>query len=326
MMDLLGIQDFDPFCAELTAIFERIQPLSEGRVATYIPQLARANPDTFAMALCTVEGKRFALGDSQVPFSLQSTSKPTNYCLVHEALGEEVVHRHVGREPSGRVFNEISLNAKGLPHNPLINAGAIMCCSLIRPDLGSADRFDHVSHTWERLTGGTRPAFNNAIYLSERQSADRNFALAYLMREHKVFPPDTDLMETLELYFQCCSLELDAEALCVAAATLAAGGICPLTGERVFSARTVRNCLSLMASCGMYDFSGEFAFAIGLPAKSGVSGALMVVIPNVLGLCLYSPPLDQHGNSVRGVAFCRALVERYPFHLFDILAGMGRAD
>jgi glutaminase len=155
---------------------------------------------------------------------------------------------------------------------------------------------------------------------SERRTADRNFALGYFMREHGSFPEGTDLVETLEFYFQCCSIEVDARSLSVVAASLANGGVNPLTGDRVFSADTVRKCLSLMSSCGMYDYSGEFAFTIGLPAKSGVSGGLMIVVPGVMGICVWSPRLDALGNSVRGVAFCKELVGRFNFHVYDSFA------
>ncbi|HET6988420.1 MAG TPA: glutaminase, partial [Kribbella sp.] len=219
----------------------------------------------------------------------------------------------------------LALNPQGLPHNPMVNAGAIMTSSLIRADLDIADRFDHVASTWRRLTGGGRVGFNNAVYLSERQTADRNFALGYSMRESGAFPAGTDLQETLEFYFQSYSIEVDAEMLAVAAASLANAGVCPLTDDPVFTAGTVQHCLSLMSSCGMYDFSGEFAFTIGLPAKSGVSGALMVVIPGLMGICVWSPRLDRHGNSVRGIEFCRRLVAEYNVHVFDSLVGTGTA-
>ena len=139
------------------------------------------------------------------------------------------------------------------------------------------------------------------------------------MREKQAFPPGTDLIQALEFYFQCCSIETNAAAVAVAAASLANAGICPTTGDRVFHSRTVQNCLSLMSSCGLYDFSGEFAFTIGLPAKSGVSGALLLVVPQVMGLCVWSPRLDALGNSVRGIEFCKQLVTRYNFHTYDSL-------
>lgn len=314
------IPDFGALQTEVSGIYENLRRIGDGRVADYIPQLGRVDPEKFGIALCTTDGQRFAVGDADTLFCVQSMCKPINYCLTLEEHGAEVVHRHVGREPSGRGFNELTLNSDGLPHNPMINSGAIMSCSLIRPSQDTADRFDHVAETWRRLAGGGAVGFNNAVYLSERRTADRNFALGYFMREHGSFPEGTDLVETLEFYFQCCSIEVDARSLAVVAASLANGGVNPLTGERIFSADTVRKCLSLMSSCGMYDYSGEFAFTIGLPAKSGVSGGLMIVVPGVMGICVWSPRLDALGNSVRGVAFCKELVSRFNFHVYDSFA------
>ncbi|MFJ5221111.1 glutaminase A [Streptomyces sp. NPDC088354] len=313
------IPDFGALQTEISGIYESLRRVDGGHVADYIPQLGRVDPEKFGIALCTIDGQRFAVGDADTLFCVQSVCKPINYCLTLEEHGADVVHRHVGREPSGRGFNELTLNSDGLPHNPMINSGAIMSCSLIRPKQDTADRFDYVAETWRRLSGGT-VGFNNAVYLSERRTADRNFALGYFMREHGSFPEGTDLVETLEFYFQCCSIEVDARSLSVVAASLANGGVNPLTGERIFSADTVRKCLSLMSSCGMYDYSGEFAFTIGLPAKSGVSGGLMIVVPGVMGVCVWSPRLDALGNSVRGVAFCKELVGRFNFHVYDSFA------
>jgi len=315
----LAIPDFQSFTKEIVSIYKDTENNDKGNVADYIPQLARVDPKQYAVSVCTVDGQRFSFGDYKTNFCLQSTCKPINYCIAHEELGEEKVHNHIGREPSGRSFNEMALNNDGLPHNPLINAGAIMCSSLIKRDLDVADRFDHVLKTWTELSGGIAPAFNNSVYLSERQTADRNFALAYFMREKKAFPSKTGLVETLEFYFQCCSIEATSASMASAGATLANGGINPLTGKKVFDPITVKNCLSLMNSCGMYDFSGEFAFNIGFPAKSGVSGALMIVIPNVMGICIWSPKLDEMGNSVRGVEFCKILGKKYNFHNYDTL-------
>ena len=315
----LIIPDFIGFCKEIIEIFKKTELNIKGSVADYIPQLARVNPDQFAISICTIDGQRFDYGDYQKDFCLQSTCKPINYCIAHEELGESFVHNHIGREPSGRSFNEMALNSDGLPHNPLINSGAIMCSSLIEREAPIADRFDKVMKTWSDLSGGINPSFNNSVYLSERQTADRNFALAYFMREKNAFPKNTNLIETLEFYFQCCSIEVKSPSMANAAATLANGGVNPLTGKNVFSSATVKNCLSLMNSCGMYDFSGEYAFKIGFPAKSGVSGAMLIVIPNVMGICVWSPNLDELGNSVRGVEFSKRLGERFNFHNYDSL-------
>jgi glutaminase len=323
----LAVPDFAALTADIARMYDELLPVRSGSVADYIPQLKRVDPDQLAISLCTVDGQRYSVGDATSAFCLQSVSKTVSYCLALDEHGTEAVHRHVGREPSGQSFNELALNPRGLPHNPMVNAGAIMTTSLIRPNEDIADRFDLVSATWQRLAGGRRPGFNNAVYLSERQTADRNFALGYSMRESGAFRTGTDLLQTLEFYFQSCSIEVDAQMLAVAAASLANAGVCPLTDDPVFTSGTVQSCLSLMSSCGMYDFSGEFAFTIGLPAKSGVSGVLMLVIPGLMGICVWSPRLDEHGNSVRGIEFCRKLVAEYKVHVFDsLVTGRGRTS
>jgi glutaminase len=319
------IPEFQKFNGHIQEIFDVVQKNNSGKVATYIPQLARVDGEKFGVAVCTVDGQRSYFGDVQIPFSLQSTSKPINYAIALGLHGTDKVHQHIGREPSGHSFNEITLDGKNRPHNPMINAGAIMSTSLIHPEQGPADRFDYVLSVWEKLCGGRRPNFNNSIYLSEKNTADRNFALGYFMREKGVFPKESDLHETLDLYFQSCSIEVDCEQMAIAAATLANSGVCPLTLERVFKNEYVKDTLSLMSSCGMYDFSGEFAFLTGLPAKSGVSGAILLVIPNLMGIAIWSPRLDHIGNSVRGVEFCIDLVKKFNFHIYDsLIAGQSQ--
>lgn len=337
------IPDFESFREEIDRIYHQVRENREGHPASYIPQLNLREPevDRFAVALCTVDGQRHAVGDTQAFFTAQSTSKPISYCLALEEHGPAYVHRFVGHEPSGASFNELTLNKQGQPHNPMINAGAIMSCSLIglksrrklqaEGKLGalesrgwSGDRFEYVMDRWHALCGDQAPRFSTSVFLSERETADRNYALAYFMREKQAFPEGCDMHDALEFFIQCCSIELNVEMMSVIAATLANGGICPTTGERVLKAETVRYCLSLMSSCGMYDFSGEFAFSIGLPAKSGVSGAVMVVVPNVMGLCIFSPRLDAMGNSVRGIEFCRELVRTFNFHNFDNITGVSQ--
>ena len=315
----LIIPDFENFSTKIKSIFEEIKSDKSGAVADYIPQLARVSPEHYAISICTVDGQQFHMGDYDVPYSIQSTSKPISYALALEEFGEKKVHSHIGREPSGRGFNELTLNKDGLPHNPMINAGAIMACSLIRPDLNISDRFDYVLSKWKQLSGNKNPGFNNSIYLSEKQTADRNFALGYFMKENHAFPENTNMHEILDFYFQICSIQIDCSSHSIVAGTLANAGICPVTRERVFSPTTTKNCLSLMYSCGMYDFSGEFAFTVGLPAKSGVSGALVIVVPGVCGITIWSPKLDEFGNSVRAVKICDKLVEQFNFHNYDNL-------
>lgn len=316
----LIIPDFDELTKEITKIYETTKVIETGKVADYIPQLAKVSPEYYAISVCTIDGQRFSIGDSEHHFVVQSTSKPISYCMALEEYGDEYVHQFVGREPSGLGFNELALNSKGLPHNPMINAGAIMSCSLIKRDYDMSDRFDHVMKIWQDLSGDVKPHFNNAVYLSERNTGDRNYALGYFMQEKKAFPENTNLIDVLEFYFQTCSIEVTSDSMATIAATLANSGICPTTEKIVFQPDNVKDCLSLMSSCGMYDFSGEFAFTVGLPAKSGVSGAIMIVIPKVMGIAVWSPPLDQIGNSVRGIEFCKELVNTFNFHTYDNVA------
>ncbi|XP_013401990.1 glutaminase kidney isoform, mitochondrial [Lingula anatina] len=298
-------------------LYTKCKPNNKGKVATYIPQLSRVNPDYWGVSSCTIDGQRHSVGDVHVPFCLQSCSKPLLYALAQNEMSAETIHQYVGQEPSGRSFNELTLDYENKPHNPMINAGAIVVSSLLKNENSLSDRFDFAHKQFQKLSGGEFVGFNNAVFLSERETADRNFALAYYMKEKKCFPEGTNLMETLDFYFQMCSIEITCESGSVMAATLANGGVCPITGDKVLNPVSVRNTLCLMASCGMYDYSGQFAFQCGIPAKSGVSGAILVVVPNVMGLCLWSPPLDNLGNSVRGIQFAKEFVNTFHFHNFD---------
>merc|ERR1711962_1283563 len=193
---------------------------------------------------------------------------------------------------------------------------------MIKNKMVPADRFDYVMEKYSELMGGKKCGFNNSIYLSERSSSDRNSALLHFLRENKAFGENSkvDIDQVLEFYIQCKALTTNANALAILAGSFANGGVCPLTGVEVFSAETVKHCLSMMFSCGMYDYSGEFAFTIGLPAKSALSGAIMVVIPNVMGFCTFSPRIDKFLNSTRGVDFFDRFTTRFNFHVFDSVA------
>ncbi|XP_047642900.1 glutaminase liver isoform, mitochondrial isoform X3 [Phacochoerus africanus] len=287
------IPDFEEFTSHVDRIFEDAKELTGGKVAAYIPQLAKSNPDLWGVSLCTVDGQR--------------------------TLGTDYVHKFVGKEPSGLRYNKLSLNEEGIPHNPMVNAGAIVVSSLIKMDCNKAEKFDFVLQYLNKMAGNEYMGFSNATFQSEKETGDRNYAIGYYLKEKKCFPKGVDMMAALDLYFQLCSVEVTCESGSVMAATLANGGICPITGESVLSAEAVRNTLSLMHSCGMYDFSGQFAFHVGLPAKSAVSGAILLVVPNVMGMMCLSPPLDKLGNSYRGVSFCQKLVSLFNFHNYDNL-------
>ena len=219
------IPDFRGFCREIEAIYEATKANHDGVPADYIPQLnlSGAALDRFAVALCTIDGQRFAVGESKDFFTVQSTSKPITYSLALEEHGPAFVHRFVGHEPSGTSFNELALNKENRPHNPMINAGAIMSASMIRlkerstqaksqqtdgwDDRGwSGRRFDYVMDRWRALCGNEVPRFSTSVFLSERETADRNFALGYFMREKQAFPEGAELQDVLEFYMQCCSI------------------------------------------------------------------------------------------------------------------------
>ncbi|KAI1899445.1 hypothetical protein AGOR_G00061870 [Albula goreensis] len=313
------IPDFQSFTSHIDELYESAKKLSGGQVADYIPQLAKFSPDLWAVALCTVDGQRHTVGDTKVPFCLQSCVKPLKYAIAVHDHGTEYVHKFIGKEPSGLRFNKLFLDEDDKPHNPMVNAGAIVCTSLIKQGASNAEKFDYVMNFLNKMAGNEYVGFSNATFQSERESGDRNFAIGYYLKEKKCFPEGTDMTSILDFYFQLCSIEVTCESASVMAATLANGGFCPITGERVLSPEAVRNTLSLMHSCGMYDFSGQFAFHVGLPAKSGVAGGILLVVPNVMGIMCWSPPLDKLGNSVRGIQFCTDLVSLCNFHNYDNL-------
>jgi len=322
----LVIPEFERFSKKIRALYDEVKANEDGDVADYIPQLARVSADNFAVSISTIDGQQLHIGDATAGFTLQSSCKPILYCAALEEHGKDKVHSHVGREPSGLSFNELTLNKGGLPHNPMINAGAIMTSSLIRRALPTADRLEYLTDLVTSLSGQNPCHFDNAVWHSERETADRNFALAHHMRERGAFPDGTAIRPTLDYYFSACSIEVTAENMSTIGGTLANGGVCPQTGERVFAEETVKNCLSMMHSCGMYDYSGEFAFTVGIPAKSSVSGVVLAVIPNVMGIAVWSPRLDACGNSVRGVAFLKKLISEFSFHNFDSLVDSKKQD
>jgi glutaminase len=312
--------------------YNKVKDDNNGHVADYIPQLKNVNDELFGAIIVSVDGQVFEIGDMDKTFCVQSCSKPVTYGITLEDYGEEIVHNFVGKEPSGRNFNELCLNEDNLPHNPLINAGAIMTTSLIKPDNDQSSRFEYAYNFWKRLTANTGMSFNNSVYLSEKDTADRNYCLGYMMQEKKAFQEGKnnnvannfnrkwelgDLNKNLELYFQFCSLETSLLGIGLLAATLANGGVQPWTQDKIYDCKTVQSILSVMYTCGMYDYSGEWGYKIGIPAKSGVSGLIYTVIPGVCGIATYSPKLDKIGNSYRGVQFFKTLVERLNIHIFE---------
>lgn len=298
----------------LSRLYDEFVGLRDGNVATYIPELSNANPEHFAIAVADVDGGVFAIGDADIPFTIQSISKPFVLGLALEDLGREAVAARVGVEPTGESFNSISLDGNSnRPKNPMINAGAIAITSLIRGDT-PAEKLKRVLSMFESYVGST-VYVDSSTYISERTSGDRNRAIAYLMRNFGIIHGDID--STLDLYFQQCSVLMTCRQLAIMAATLANKGLNPVTQLRVLRPDLVRDVLSIMFTCGLYDSSGEWAYRVGLPAKSGVGGGLLAVAPGLLGIAVYSPLLDRHGHSVRGLRVCRALSESLNLSIFS---------
>lgn len=320
----LAVPKWGELTTDLLTIYNEIQrDVHSGHNADYIGVLAEQDPSWFGVAVCTVDGQRWSYGDAQGEFSIQSCVKPLMYCVAVEETGLARVHRHIGIEPSGLAFNEVSLNADHRPHNPMINAGAIASGSLIKRTEDAATRFRVFTSRLRELSGGLHIGFSQPTYLCEIETAWRNNALMYYMTEAGVFPEEQPPEVVLDFYIQCCAIEVTCESASVIAATLANGGTCPLTQKRCLSPLTVKSCLTLMFSCGMYDYSGEWCVQVGLPAKSGVAGLVYVVVPHVMGVATWSPPLDIHGNSVRGVEFFKRLLAKYNFGIFDQIVSQG---
>jgi glutaminase len=309
------------FQSTLEAIHERHKGLNEGRVADYIPALGAADPGHFGIAVVTADGQVYTAGDTDVPFTIQSISKPFSFALALETCGAEETYRHVGTEPTGDSFNAITLDqATNRPFNPMVNAGAIAVSALIH-DHGGAHPLDAIRSTYGRLAGRDLDA-DDAVYESEKETGHRNRAIAHLMRHANIIGDPVE--DKLDLYFRQCAICVTAKDLAVMAATLANVGQNPLTGETVFSPLNVRNVLSVMFTCGMYNYAGQWAVDVGLPAKSGVSGGIMAVVNRQIGIGIFSPPLDAHGNSVRGIRACVDLAEEFGLHAFEFTnAGAG---
>lgn len=302
------IQDY------LEALHARFRDLKSGALADYIPELGLADPEWFGICIATPDGYVYEVGDCRQPFTIQSVSKPLTYGMALERHGETRVLDKIGVEPSGDAFNAISLHPKnGTPLNPLINAGAIAACSLVTGD-SMAQKTAAILETFSRYAG--RPLdIDHAVYQSESATGHRNRAIGWMLRNFSVI--EDDPTATLEAYFQQCSIRVTCRDLAIMAATLANGGINPVTGQRAIPEKFVANVLSVMATCGMYDASGDWMYNTGLPAKSGVGGGIMAVQPGRLGIAVFSPRLDQQGNSVRGLAVCHALTADLGLHMFD---------
>ncbi|MBR1152097.1 glutaminase A [Bradyrhizobium sp. JYMT SZCCT0428] len=288
-------------------------PETSGVVADYIPELGKADPAHFGISLATLDGHVYEVGDTQVPFTIQSMSKPFVFALALDTLGAARVESVIGVEPSGDPFNSIRLNAENHPFNPMVNAGAIACSGLIYEAKGDG-AFEYIRQALGRFAG-RELGVDDAVYSSESLTGDRNRAIGYLLRTNAVITDNVS--SVLEVYFRQCAILVNARDIAVMAATLANRGINPVTGEQVMTPYAISRTLSVMTSSGMYDYAGEWIYRVGIPAKSGVGGGILAALPARIGLGSYSPKLDKHGNSVRGIKVCEALSAHYDLHMLN---------
>jgi glutaminase len=286
---------------------------TSGAVADYIPELGKADPAHFGISLATLDGHVYEVGDTQIAFTIQSMSKPFVFALALDTLGAARVESVIGVEPSGDPFNSIRLNADNHPFNAMVNAGAIACTGLIYEAKGD-DAFEYIRQALGRFAGRELD-IDDAVYASESATGDRNRAIGYLLRTNAVIKDN--VTSVLEAYFRQCSVLVTARDIAVMAATLANRGVNPVTGEQVVTPYAISRTLSVMTSSGMYDYAGEWIYRVGIPAKSGVGGGILAALPARLGLGSYSPKLDKHGNSVRGIKVCEALSSHYNLHMLN---------
>ena len=306
-----------PATYDLNALRERLLPEDGGTVNDSIPQLAAANPRHCGIAIVLPDGTVRASADADIPFSIQSAVKPFLFALALEDTNGAALNR-IGIEPTGEAFDAIKLESgTGRPPNPMVNAGALLTAALVNGD-------DVDARTERILSGlsafaGRRLDVDEEIARDEHLMGDRNHALAHLMRSEGTLTVSAD--DAVAVYARACAVLVDATALAVMGATLACDGVNPVTGERVVSAMVARDVMSVMASCGVYDGSGRWMRAVGVPAKSSVSGGIVLAAPGILGAAIVSPPLDEQGTSVRGCIASEQLSDDLGLHAFGSARG-----
>ena len=302
-----------PLLNFLIRCHERFKEDNSGAVADYIPELRKADPAHFGISLVTIDGHVYEVGDSSVPFTIQSVSKAFVFALALEMAGEERVEATIGVEPSGEAFNSIRLTNDNRPFNPMVNAGAIACSGLIHQVVGPG-AFNCIREKLSQFAG-RELGVDDSVHSSEAITGNRNRAIAWLLRNYSVLNDDVDAV--LDTYFRQCAVLVTARDLAVMAATLANRGVNPVTGTQVISPHIVARTLSVMTSSGMYDYAGEWIYRVGIPAKSGVGGGIVAALPSQLGLGTFSPLLDSHFNSVRGLKVCEALSAHFDLHMLN---------
>ncbi|KIW21527.1 glutaminase A [Exophiala spinifera] len=301
----------------LNASLEKVRPIEDGKPAQYIKTLANADTSKLAVALVMVDGNVYSAGDDQVEFSIQSISKAFVYAIAIEDAGLERVLEKIGVEPSGDAFNKLSLHkGNNRPMNPMINAGAIAAHSLVvHPDATAEERTDRILKTLSRLAG-RQLHVDEEVYEAELEDADRNMGIGYMLKAAGII--SCKPAEVVKGYIRQCSINVNVRDLAMMAATLCNAGVNPVTGEKIMPADSVRQVLSVMTTCGMYDAAGQWVSRVGIPAKSGVAGGVIGALPGQVGIAAFSPKLDDRGNSVRAVALFELLSRDMGFHMMDV--------
>ncbi|SPO02570.1 related to glutaminase, kidney isoform, mitochondrial precursor [Cephalotrichum gorgonifer] len=301
----------------LKAVLESVRDQDSGAPAGYIDVLANADTSKVGVAIATVDGTVYSAGDDEVEFSIQSISKAFVYAMAICDAGLDGVLSKIGVEPSGNRFNELSLERESnRPMNPMINAGAITAHSMVvGPKATPEERVDRILASLSKLAG-RQLSVDEDVYAAELKDAFRNIGLAYMLKSAGILECEPE--DAVRGYIRQCSINVNVRDLAMMGATLANAGVHPVTGEALMSQCAVRQILSVMTTCGMYDGAGDWVSNIGIPAKSGVAGGIMGALPGQLGLATFSPRLDRRGNSVRGVAICKRLSADMGLHMMDI--------
>ena len=305
---------------ELSAIvndsYEHCRKIKEGNNASYIPYLAKENSDLFAISLCFVDGDTINVGDYDYVFGMESISKVATALLILKEYGCETILNMIGADATGLPFNSIMaiLLENNHPSTPLVNAGAIAAVSMVSPVGNKEQKWKAIYENINALCGGHTKLIDE-LYHSEALSNFNNRSIAWLLKNYNRVYDDPEL--SLDLYTKQCSLGVTNEQLSIFAATIANGGVNPRTGTRIFESRLSAKIISMMASVGFYEHSGNWLFSSGIPAKSGVSGGVMGVLPGLFGISAFAPPIDNAGNSVRAQAAIKYIMEKSGLNIFD---------
>ncbi|XP_051975813.1 glutaminase liver isoform, mitochondrial [Xyrauchen texanus] len=312
------IPDFSTFAEETQKQFIKCKQLSSVKEKDHVKE----SSTHWGISICTVDGQRLSLGDWAEPCILGEISWPLIYGLAVDHQGVDYVHRFVGMEEYSKYESPFTLTKQGVPHSPLVETGAIISSSLLqlatRPVMEEEEKYESVLNIIRRLCNKEHANLNCTNYQNLRKDIIRLHALSFYLQEKKCFPEGVGINATLDLLLQCLSTEVTCESGAALAATLANGGLCPLSGDQVLSPHATRSTLSMMQVAGMNDYSRTFHFRTSVPAKSSRYGGVLIVVPGVLGLMCWSPGLDSNGNSLRGVHFCEDLVSTFQLHSFDI--------